>query len=254
MDTYLYLSMIPESLVASMLPPSQFGTYLAVGTHKRTRGQAIYFDLKGDFHSDYFDLSSVPERCVPDAAGRPKHSVYLAIYRVLEHVPLEAVNSLWLVTRDGRVLELKPTDSPSESPGKYHLYQEICPVHPLIASALNPQEFCRFITDPHRPIHVPKMCFMELELDELADNPQTGQARNLPYAYFDHMRDCLLELGMSGDKPVKTVDRIRPQECYYRCVKGGFYLGDQERILHYTFPSHEDLNSKYYDWWRSVNV
>jgi hypothetical protein len=32
--------LIPEALIASMLPPVDFGTYLAVGTKKRTSGDA----------------------------------------------------------------------------------------------------------------------------------------------------------------------------------------------------------------------
>ena len=41
MGTYLYLSLTPESLVASMLPPSEFGAYMAIGTQKQTNGQAM---------------------------------------------------------------------------------------------------------------------------------------------------------------------------------------------------------------------
>ncbi len=78
----LYLSMTPESLVASMLEPEDFGTYLAVGTEKRSRGPAMFFDLKEGFSSDYFDLSTLPERCVPHADGQPKHFVYYSVYRV----------------------------------------------------------------------------------------------------------------------------------------------------------------------------
>jgi len=53
MDVFLYLSLIPEALIASMLPPLEFGTYLAVGTKKRTRGQAMYFSLEGLEESPY---------------------------------------------------------------------------------------------------------------------------------------------------------------------------------------------------------
>ena len=34
MRRYLYFSMSPESLVASQLPPEEFGRYLAIGTKK----------------------------------------------------------------------------------------------------------------------------------------------------------------------------------------------------------------------------
>jgi hypothetical protein len=250
MATYLYFSVMPESLVASMLPPEEFGTYLAVGTRRWTRGQAMFFDLKEEFPTDDFDFSLVAERCVPHPDGQPKHSLYLGIYRVLERVPLEAFNSLWVVTPGGHVLELKQASLPAEFPGKFHLYQEICPLHPLVASSLPPDAFCRFITDPAKPISVPRIFFVELELAELADDPEHGQPTNLPYAHMDHVRDCLMEVQRDASKDTKTVDRIHPQEFPYRCVKSGFYLGDPEQVLYYPFPSEEELQSKYYSWWR----
>ena len=83
-QTRLYLSMIPEALVASMLSPEEFGRYLAVGSHKRSSGAAIYFEVDPDFSSDFFDMNIVAERCVAHDDGTPKHSLYLGIYRVLE--------------------------------------------------------------------------------------------------------------------------------------------------------------------------
>jgi len=255
MDTYLYLSLTPEALVASMLEPERFGTYLATGTQKRSRGQAIYLDLKNDFASDYFNLASASQRCVPHADGSPKHSVYLAIYRVLEHIPLSAIQSLWLATRDGRVLQLQQSRAiPPKVQGRYHLYQELCPVHPLIASTLAPQSFAKFITEPSRPFYVPRICFVDLELADLADDPLQGQAKDLPYPHLEHLRDCFIQLHNSKDKHTKTVDRIPPPELIYRCIKSGFYLGDQNLLLYFPLPSHEELDSSHHEWWRSVNV
>jgi hypothetical protein len=36
-DVHLYLSMIPEALIASMLTPEEFGVYYALGTAKKSR-------------------------------------------------------------------------------------------------------------------------------------------------------------------------------------------------------------------------
>jgi len=254
MDIHCYLSLMPEALIASMLPPVDFGQYLAVGTEKRARGKAMFFDLACGFQSDFFDFASLPERCVPHPDGRPKHSVYLGVYRVMEHVPLDVLRSLWLVTQDGRVLELGRAETPSTFPGKYHLYQEICPVHPLIASRLNPVEFCRFITDPARPIHVPKICFVDLELSELADDPRCGRPLALPYHNIEHIRDCLMEMEQKEDKHTKTVDRTHSESFPYRCIKTGFFVGDHDAALYYPLPPREELETTHYDWWRSANV
>lgn len=244
---------MPESLVASMLPPEEFGRYLAVGTNDRPRGPAMFFQLKADFQSDYFDLSGLDQRCVPHSGGSPKRSVYLAIYRVLENVPLDAIGSLWLVTAHGSALELPQSREAPEFPGKYHLYQEICPVHPLIASSLGPDEFRRFLTDTSKPVSVPRICFVDLELGGLADDPECGDEAALPYHDMPHARECLAELQQGDGKQIKIVDRISQQSILFRCVKSGFVIGDQEQILYYPYPSPEDFQSKYYKWWRCAN-
>ena len=138
MATYLCLSMVPESLVASMPPPDEFGRYLAVGTRKQARGPAMFFDLTGTFASDYFDFSRLADHCVAHADGQPKHS--------------------------------------------------------------------------------------------------------------DHLRDCFVGLDQDRGKHTKTIDRVRPPEFPYRAIQHGFFLGDQERIIHYPYPSPEKLESKHFFW------
>ncbi|MFP4056515.1 MAG: hypothetical protein ACLF0G_06580 [Candidatus Brocadiia bacterium] len=254
MSTRFYLSVRPEALVASMLEPADFGTYLAVGTEKRSRGQALFLDLDREALGEPFDLAAADERCTPHPDGTPKHSVYLAIYRVLERVPLAALRRLWLVTRDGRVLGLDPEALPQAFPATYHLYQEICPVHPQIASTLGPVDFCRFVTDPAQAIFVPRICFVDLDLAGLADDPRHGEPTCLPYPNIQHLRDCLAQLEADPQKHTKTVDRIHPEHFPFRCVRNGFFVGDRDDVLYYPFPSRDELETKHYLWWRSANV
>jgi hypothetical protein len=253
METHLYLLLFPESLVMSMLGPSEFGAYLATGTKKRAREQAIYFELDGGFKSDYFDLEKASKSCVPHEDGRPKHSVYVSTYRVLEHVPLNVIGDLWLVTRDGRGLALQHSQVPEEYEGQYHLYQELCPVHPLIASRMNAKDFNNFITNPEVTVSVPRICFVEMDLADLANEPVSGDARNLPYKNIGHIRDCLIELNTKS-KTTKTINRIQHEHISYRCVKKGFFVGDQTSILYYPFPSIEDMQKHHHYWWRSAEL
>jgi len=254
MAHYLYLSMIPEALVVSMLPPTEFGTYLAVGTRKRSRGRAMFLELDPGFRCDFFPLADVEQRCVPHADGQPKRSVYLGIYRVLEHVPRHAMRDLYLVTPDGRVLKLAPEPQAPEAGPGLHLYQEICPVHPLIASTLSPTKFTRFITDPARNVSVPRICFADLQLGELAEDPVGGDRDGLPYENLDHVRDCLMELRRQPEKHTKTVDRLQPQTFPYRAIESGFFIGDPDGVTYYRFPTPQELDRDHHDWWRSVNV
>jgi hypothetical protein len=45
MSKFIYLTATPEALIASMLPPEDFGEYLSIGTKKRNKGQAIFFEI-----------------------------------------------------------------------------------------------------------------------------------------------------------------------------------------------------------------
>jgi len=253
MRTYLYLSMTPESLVASHLPPEEFGMYMAVGTRKAAHGQVLFFDLVEGYQSEAFDQQYLVERCIPHDKDQPKHSLYLGVYRVMERVPLEAINSLWLTSAHGHSLELKPTRQLPAFDDKYYLYQELCPVHPLIASKLAPHEFATFITRPDKPLYVPRLCFLDFDLGEMANDPENGKPNTLYYPDpFWHLRGCLMELQADKRKHTKTVDRLHLQSFPYHCIKNGFYLGDQGGVLFFPFPARVELEGKHYVWWRST--
>lgn len=254
MKRYLYLSLLPEALIASMLPPQEFGKYLAIGTKKRTRGQAMFFEVDPDFKSDYFNLEKIEELCKPHNDGTPKRSKYFSIYRVLEHVPLNKLKNLYLATDDGRVLELEQSEYEPRHDSKLRLYQQLSPVNPRIASTLKPQEFVKFITDKSNRVSVPKIVFVQLGLNSLATDPVNGSDENLPFPNIDHLRDCLTELKLAHDKPTKTVIRFMQGDLIYRTIKNGFFVGDQENFIFYKFPTLEQLENEYYPWWRSALV
>ena len=109
------------------------------------------------------------------------------------------------------------------------------------------------MTDRSQPVSVPRICFVDLDLGGLADNPSAFDETGLPYHDMDHTRDCLAELQHGTGKQTKIVDRDSHQSIPFRCVKSGFMVGDQEGILYYPYPSQEELESKYYQWWRCAN-
>jgi len=254
MQRYLYVTAVPEALVASMLPPDEFGAYLAVGTKKQARGQAVFFEINSDLESDYFDFSQISKKCVAHPNGEPKHSLYISVYRVFENVPLEDFGDLYLTTRDGKVLRLSQSQYESERKANLYLYKEQGPVYPTIASKLGPAEFVKFITDRSHPVSVPKIFFADLELGDLARDVESGEGFNLPYPDISHIRDCLIELLGSSEKQTKTVDRISSFEFFYRTIKEGFFLGEGERLLWYRFPSRAELDRDHHDWWRSASL
>ncbi len=250
---HLYLSVIPEALVASMLPPEEFGRYLAVGSHKRTSGAAIYFEVDPDFSCEFFNMAIVPERCVAKADGTPKHSVYLGIYRVLEHIPLEALGKLYLTTRDGQVLALEQGELPAEFSDGHHLYDEICPVHPLIASNLEPSAFTKFVTNQGSPLCVPKIFFSQLDSAAIIGSDKTAEGSPAIHNLPERIKECFRELDEAG-KPTKTVDRTRQLTFRWNHVKNGYFIGDQNRLLYYPFPCQDDLERNHFRWWRSSSL
>jgi hypothetical protein len=253
--TYLYLSLIPQALIASMLPPEAFGRYYAVGTKVYSRGEAIFFEVNpAQLPEGEFPLELVSERCVAKPDGSPKKSVYLAIYRVLSRVPVSAMKALHLVTRNGQTLSLERAPYEAERERRAHLYQEFCPIDPMVASVLEPRDFCRAITDIHRPVHVPRIVFSELGLRELATDPINGQANDLPYPNIPHLRDVLASLLSSDKKGSKLVLKQANEGVFYRTVRGGFYVGDQLDFAFYPFPAAAYLEAHHYNWWRSAQA
>lgn len=254
MKRYLYLSLTPEALISSMLPPEDFGSYLATGTKKRTRGQAMFFEVDMDAIADMLPLDYIEKRCVPQEGGRPKSSVYISIYRVLESIPLNALKSLYLTTDDGRVLELQQSDRKVDHPGELHLYQELSPVNPRIASTLAPKEFLTSLTSGAEKVTIPKLVFVELKLNGLAVDAENAPLKDLPYQNMDHLRDCLMILKNEEGKTKKTIIRFFNRDLFFRTIKNGFFVGDKNEMLFYPFPSVEELEDKHYSWWRSANT
>ena len=254
MSKYVYLTSTPEALVASMLPPKGFGMYLSTGTKKRNKGQTIFFEVDLDKIESIIDVDSLDKRCVAKEDGSPKSSVYLSVYRALEMVPLSALKSLYLTTDHGSVLELKQAvyDKNREAENKLHLYQELSPVNPLVASGLAPSQFLKRLTDGSTPIVLPKLFFVELKLGELAKNPLGGSAEHLPYPNIGHLRDCLEILKGEYEKHMKTVQRIFSGTLLYRTIESGFYVGSKDDILFYPYPDMKQLEDINYEFFREI--
>ena len=251
-ENYLYFSVTPEALIASNLEPEKFGSYLAVGTQKRARGQAVFFELDIDLMGDVVSKKYIEENCVPRPDGTPKRTLYISIYRVLERIPLKALKSLYLTTDDGRVLKLDPSEFEHQKGESLHLYQELCPVTPRIASTLDPVKFVNHVCDSKNNISVPKLFIVQLDLGNLANDPIAGSAENLPYSNIYHLRDCLAGLLQNSVKFTKTVVRFFTGDIQYRTCKNGFFIGDAENCIFYAFPSVQELDEKHHSWWRSA--
>ncbi len=256
MDTYLYYSLVPEALIASQLPPETFGQYYATGHDYKSKGQALFFDVDPAALPDYFDLAAAFARCVPHPDGRPKSSVYVSTYRVLEHIPVNALGKLYLTTAYGATLGIERSAGPLPSGDGLHLYKELAPVNSLVVSSRDPRAFYERVTiSPSKLLRFPGLCFVELDLGELATDPARGQAIDLPYENIYHLREVLLEVSRP-DKDTKIVERVQSGAFTYRMVKhgSGFFYGNGPDLAFYPMPSHHELREHHPLWWRSANA
>jgi hypothetical protein len=237
-----------------MLPPEGFGMYLSTGTKKRNKGQTIFFEVDLGKIENIINMDSLNKRCVAKEDGSPKSSVYLSVYRTLEMIPTSALKSLYLTTDHGLVLELKKAayDKAKEPVNALHLYQELCPVTPLVASGLTPSTFLKRLTDGSTPIVLPKLFFVELKLGELATNPLSGSAEHLPYSNIGHLRDCLEILKGEYEKHMKTVQRIFSGTLLYRTIETGFYVGSKDDMAFYPYPTMKELEDINYEFFRAI--
>lgn len=250
MTVYLYLSLIPEALVASHLPPEEYGAYLALGSKKRSHGQAVFFKLSDEYARKKIEDSAIAEELHD---GRLRRSAYLSIHRVLEHTPVEAIESLHLTTDDGRVLKLDHADYEPIPGPRFHLYQEFCPITPRVVSELEPKEFAAEITDTSHPVSLPALVFAELVLERLGDDPEANGVDNLPYGGLEHLRDCLRELRAKPGKSTKLVVRHLEQDVLFRTIHRGFFVaGSGGAFRFFPMPSREALETTHYAWWRSA--
>lgn len=260
MTVHLYFSLIPEALIASNLPPEKFGQYYATGSGYKSKGQCIFFEVDPSFRNDYFEIDTAISRCVPAADGTPKHSVYVSVYRVLEHLPISALGKLYLTTAYGHTLGLERGQVVQEKDQGLHLYQDLSPVNSLVVSNLEPIGFYESVTSkPTKFIRFPAICFVELRLDELATDPENGQANDLPYPYIHHLREALMILEPRHDdlptsKDSKMVHRVHSLEFPYRMVKQGFYVGNGAELAFYPMLAHRELRDNHSQWWRSANI
>jgi len=167
---------------------------------------------------------------------------------------MDAIQSLYLTTQDGRTLVLDRDKQIQKEEGGLHLYREISPVSPLVVSSLAPKGFYELIVkNPTSLIKLPAVCFAELRLGNLAEDPRKGEIGDLPYKNMEHLRNCLVSL-KTKFVVTKMVDRLPSNGIPFRTIKNGFFVGNQKKMLFFPLPDEKELVSKHYKWWRSATM
>jgi len=254
MQNYIYVSLIPEALILSQLPPEKFGAYMATGSKRQIEGPAVFFEVDPDSDLSAFPVEKALARCVAHADGSPRKSVYASIFNVIAQVPLTAFKKAYLTTPAGITLGLDPGEWKHESDDIFFLYQELGPVYPRAASRYEPREFCRHVTSPENMVHLPRLAFIDLKLGSFAKTPFIEGGPEIPYQYIEHLRECLRSLHQDPERATKIVNRgLRPDILFY-LVRSGVFVGDATGMLYFPMPSAEVLDRDHHLWWHSAQA
>ncbi len=255
MRIHYYVSLFPmEALIASQLEPRQFGSYMATGSKKGSAEKIIFAEMEGDF-GDYFRWDYAHENCVQHPNGDPKNSLYLAVYRVLENIPLPQFQSLYLTTTDGRSLELEKSGySPPDQARTFFVYKELCPVNPIVVSSLDPVGFAAYMTDPESLTSVPMLVFTDLKMIDFDNTEITGNIGRVYERKIEHLKDCVFDVTERKGKVNKIFDRSYIESFSYQAVKSGIFIGNGEELIEYPMKSSEELREQHYEWAKSAMI
>jgi hypothetical protein len=188
-----------------------------------------------------------------------KKTKFISSYGVLEHVDLKALKNLYLVTANGKTLEIasKPYTAINE-PGLVRIYQEVTPLTNLVASTLDQRSFGKYITSETRSKGAPKICFTQYEFN-VAEFLEKNKNREMMYSPIPEtnparLYEYLVELKTNPAKKTKTISlNTTLLEASYALIRHGFWFAVGTDLLFYPMPSSEELENKHYDWWRFVH-
>jgi hypothetical protein len=252
MQNYLYLSLIPEALILSQLPPDKFGAYVATGSKRQIEGPAVFFEVDQSADLSAFRMDEARARCVAHGDGSPRRSVYISVYNVLPRVPLGALKNAYLTTPGGVTLPLESGECGSGAGDRFFLYQELGPVYPRAVSRLEPRAFCEFVASPEKMVSLPRLAFIDLKLGSLAHDPDADAEGTIPYQHLDHLRECLRSLQNHPERMTKIVNRGLRPDILFSHIRSGLFIGDSKELRCFPMPSEDVLERDHHLWWHSA--
>ncbi len=243
MESHLYLSLIPEALILSQLPPDKFGAYHGDRLQAARLRDRLFFevdpsaDLSG-FRMDEAAPVACPTAMVRRAVGLPGGLQCLAARPARGFAPSlsdhPGRSSLWVSdpaawTGDGR--------------DRFFLYQELGPVYPRVASSLGPRGFCALVTSADKLVSLPRLAFIDLKLGSLASDTDIQLDGSVPYQNVEHLRECLRSLRDHAARKTKIVYRGMRPDLLFSMVRHGLFVGDAHGLR--FFPCRPRIRSRW---------
>ncbi|HHU12036.1 MAG TPA: hypothetical protein GXZ64_02265 [Clostridiaceae bacterium] len=258
-EPHMYMICYPNSaLVLSQLSPENFGARYNYGSSSYHAGKLIFAEIDIDYRNDYFEIERALERLKPHEDGSPKATRYISSYRVLEHIEIDAIRTLYLANADGTCFPLEAghyeprTDEPD-----LKVYAEITPLTMLTLSKLNLREFGQWFTDPHNQLAVPRILYLQVALDidgfleEFERHPFAPPP--LEGVHPSKLRDAILEMRRRKEKDMKglTLDMAFTKESY-RKISPGIMVIDRYKEKFFPMPSLTDISDQNYRFYRGM--
>lgn len=259
-EQFLYVITWPNyALVASNLPPEEFGRHYTIGSSRYFHGHVIFAEIDNTYRHPYLEIDKYLEDVKPNQAGTPKRTKFICTYRVLEHIELSAFKSLYVTTTTGKVLRIDSAPYNREhQKGFVRTFQEVCPLNAVVLTYMSPPEFGKYITDPDQPKGAPKVMFtqVEFDIDDFLVRIEADPFHHspIPNVHPHKLRQQILEVRANPNKRLKgiSLDSALSRMSVLR-LRTGFWIAHREELLYYPIPDHTTLKRDHYEWYRSFD-
>lgn len=258
-DPHLYLVLHPNhSLIASQLEPEQFVHHYVQNSSRYFEGRLIFAEVDPGFRHPYFDVEGAYRELVPHPDGRPKATKFIMSYRVLEHIDLDALGSLYFCNPSGEYIALKPSaELPPSGSQEYSIMVEINPVRFMVLTRYDMVRFSAFITDPRNSKGAPVMFFTQLEFQvddfvaEFDANPFLSSF--VPGIHPARLHDAALELKRTPGKQVKGISLDCPiDKISYKMLGQGFMFAASGKAKFYPLLDVDTVERTNYRFWKTM--
>ena len=258
-ENRLYQILYPnQALVASQLGPGDFARHYLIGSIRHYSGKMVFADIDINFRHPYFDIDGGLKHLVPHKDGGPKHTKFICSYRVMEHMDLDCINSLYLSTSEADTLELKPEAYDKvHKTGYLRTFAEIAPLSMLVMSPFDMIEFGRFITHPGNPKGCPKLFYAQIELnvDEFLTDFEKNPFMRAPFSFLhpSKLRDAILQLKANPEKTAKGLSLFCPlDQISFKMIRHGFMFTSQDKSKFFPMPRLREIETHHFRFWQSL--
>lgn len=258
-EQHLYLVLHPNhSLIASQLPPELFIKHYVQGSSRYFEGRLIFAEIDSAWRHPFFDIDSAFTDLVPHADGRPKATKFIKSYRVLEHIDLSALGTLYFCNPSGQFVELEASAMEPELRGdEMRIMVEINPVRFMVLTRYELGSFASFITDPKNTKGAPSMFFTQLEFSiedfmaEFDENPFLSSF--VPGIHPARLHEAVLEIKNTPGKYVKGISLDCPiDKISYKMLRHGFMFANGSATKFYPLLPADEVERSHYSFWKTM--